>query len=115
MEKYICCVKKDKDGDIESVGVEHRDSAGNFFKKVETKGWVIDGIENRKEKYYTATRNSSGNLVKGQLVEVIRPFGKTPYLRSKGNKESLDNLDNLPQCEPLLSLLEILLRNSGKK
>lgn len=58
---------------------------------VETKAQVVKYIDSGMEYYYTLSDNSKA------YVETVRPVGRDPYIRTKANNTTKDNLLSLPR------------------
>ncbi|CAM3213753.1 DUF3892 domain-containing protein [Sporolactobacillus spathodeae] len=58
---------------------------------VETKQQVVNYIDQNLEYYYTTSYNTRAD------VESVHPYNRTPYIRTKGNQTTKDNLLSLPQ------------------
>ena len=57
----------------------------------ETKAQAVRFIDQGKEYYYTQTTGSRAD------VDTVHPFGRNPYIRTKANSSTKDNLLNLPR------------------
>lgn len=57
----------------------------------ETKAQVVIYIDRGMEYYYTQTNGSKAD------VETVHPVGKDPYIRTKANNTTKDNLLSLPR------------------
>ncbi|WP_164667692.1 DUF3892 domain-containing protein [Virgibacillus doumboii] len=58
---------------------------------VETKAQVVKYIDQGMEYYYTKTTGSKA------VVETVHPVGRNPYIRTKANSSTKDNLLSLPR------------------
>jgi hypothetical protein len=57
----------------------------------ETKAQVVKYIDQGMEYYYTQSTGSRAD------VETVHPTGRTPYIRTKANNTTRDNLLSLPR------------------
>lgn len=58
---------------------------------IETKQQVVGYIDKNMEYYYTTSANTRAD------VESVHPYNRDPYIRTKGNQTTKDNLLSLPR------------------
>ena len=58
---------------------------------VESKAQVVKYIDQNMEYFYTQSDNSKA------IVETVHPVGRDPYIRTKRNSSTTDNLLSLPK------------------
>ena len=83
----ITCRKVDRNGVLTHVGISN---------KRYTVKEIIDWINNKEHSFYTYEDNTKA------IVEVV---GSPPneYLRSRADKTVHNNLDELPDCHPVIT------------
>lgn len=70
---------------------EHITHVKLYGGQVQTKADVVRYISSGYQYYYTRVDGSKAE------VEVVRPSGREPYIRTKGNHTTKDNLLSLPR------------------
>lgn len=99
MTYFITSIKKDKEGDITHLMYFHNPNSNKIEPPVKFYSseisLVIEFIEDMNIEFKTAYFKDNVLMVGSKVV--VEATNKRKYLKTEGNKEKKDNLNNLPQ------------------